>query len=197
MALPEGTKLMLLAPLVRGRKGQHQEVFEAIRKAGQVRVRVEWHGLRSRRRAATRWPQVAHDRSRSSIGSSSAPARGRRLAESIGLAVKQSEGLVVACYLDPASEEQAKAAGNGSEKFWTDRLFSTLYACPNCQISLEEIEPRTFSFNSPYGACPRCEGLGYRVAVRPRAGRARSEPVDRGWSDRAVAEWQGRSWSGA
>ncbi len=58
---------------------------------------------------------------------------------------------------------QQRAEPNG----WTDRLFSTLYACPNCQLSVEEIEPRTFSFNSPYGACPKCEGLGYRLQFDP------------------------------
>src|SRR5206468_2833992 len=84
------------------------------------------------------------------------PGSRSRRAESIQLAVKQAEGIVVASY---STQPAANSADNG----WTDRLFSTLYACPNCQLSLEEIEPRTFSFNSPYGACPQCEGLGYRV----------------------------------
>jgi excinuclease ABC subunit A len=188
MALPEGTKLMLLAPLVRGRKGQHQEVFEAIRKAGQVRVRVNGtvHDLDAvpaldGRKSHT--IEAVVDRIIIRPGSRA------RLAESVGLAVKQSEGLVVACYLDPPAEEAAKAAGNGSEKFWTDRLYSTLYACPNCQVSLEEIEPRTFSFNSPYGACSMCEGLGYRVQFDPELvvpGPSRS--VESG----AIAPWRGR-----
>jgi len=135
LTLPEGTKLMLLAPLVRGRKGQHQEVFEAIRKAGQVRVRVNGavHDLEAVPPLDGRKPHTIEaivDRIIIRPGSRA------RLAESIQLAVKQSEGIVVACYLDPASEERAKAAGNGSEKFWIDRLFSTLYACTNCQISL-------------------------------------------------------------
>ena len=166
MALPEGTKLMLLAPLVRGRKGQHQEVFEAIRKAGQVRARVNGtvYDLNSAppldgRKSHT--IEAVVDRIIIRPGSRA------RLAESIQLAVKQSGGLVVASYLDPAAEERARAGGNGSEGFWTDRLFSTLYACPDCQVSLEEIEPRTFSFNSPYGACPTCTGLGYRLQFDP------------------------------
>jgi excinuclease ABC subunit A len=166
MGLPEGTKLMLLAPLVRGRKGQHQEVFEAIRKAGQVRVRV--NGTVSDLDAAPPLDgRKAHTIEAIVDRIIIRPGSRGRLAESIQLAVKQAEGLVVACYLDPSAEEKAKAAGNGSEKFWIDRLFSTLYACPNCQISLEEIEPRTFSFNSPYGACPQCEGLGYRLQFDP------------------------------
>ena len=166
LALPEGTKLMLLAPLVRGRRGQHAEVFEQIRKAGQVRVRVDGVVL-----DLDAVPQLDGRQShtieavvdRIVIRPGSRP----RLAESLELAIKQGGGVVVACYLDPAREAEAKAAGNGSEKFWTDRLCSTLYACPSCQLSLEEIEPRTFSFNSPYGACPACEGLGYKVQFDP------------------------------
>jgi len=166
LALPEGTKLMLLAPRVRGRKGQHAEVFDAIRKAGQVRVRVDGTILDldavpplDGRKAHT--IEAIVDRIVVREGSRS------RLAESLQLAVQQGEGVVVACYLEPAREAEAKAAGLGSERFWTDRLFSTLYACPNCQTSLEEIETRTFSFNSPYGACPQCEGLGNRVEFDP------------------------------
>ena len=80
-----------------------------------------------------------------------------RLAESINLAVRHGDGLVLATY-------EEKTADGG---VWHDRLFSTQYACPNCKISYEELEPRTFSFNSPYGACPTCEGLGVRVAFDP------------------------------
>ena len=150
MALPEGTKLMLLAPLVRGRKGQHAEVFEQIRKAGQVRVRVDGAALDldavpplDGRKPHT--IEAVVDRIVIRPGSRS------RLAESLELAIKQGEGVVVASYVAPNDTQ------------WTDRLFSTLYDCPNCQLSLEEIEPRTFSFNSPYGACPACDGLGYKV----------------------------------
>jgi excinuclease ABC subunit A len=80
-----------------------------------------------------------------------------RIAESINLAVQHGDGLVLAAH------EEKRAAGS----VWHDRLFSTLYACPNCKISYEELEPRTFSFNSPYGACPKCEGLGAHVAFDP------------------------------
>ena len=153
MGLPEGTKLMLLAPVVRGRKGQHAEVFEQVRKTGQVRVRVDGtiFDLDAVSPLDGRKPHTIEaivDRIIIRPGSRS------RLAESLQLAVKQGAGVVVASY-------------QGSGDTWTDRLFSTLYACPNCQLSLEEIEPRTFSFNSPYGACPRCEGLGYRLEFDP------------------------------
>ena len=158
MGLPEGTKLMLLAPLVRARKGQHAEIFEQIRKAGQVRVRVDGTllDLDSVPPLDGRKPHTIEavvDRIVIRPGVES------RLAESLQLALKQSGGLVVASFLSsPVSDRSLSPTPT-----WIDRLFSTLYSCPNCQTSIEEIEPRTFSFNSPYGACPNCEGLGYRV----------------------------------
>ena len=178
MALPEGTKLMVLAPVVRGKKGQHQEVFESIRKAGQVRVRVNGtvHDLDAvppldGRKSHT--IEAVVDRIIIRPGSRS------RLAESLQLAVKQAGGLVVASY---------EVAAANSEVAWADRLFSTLYACPNCQISLAEIEPRTFSFNSPYGACPQCTGLGYRVQFDPELV---VPDMSQSIAGGAVATWRG------
>ncbi len=147
LSLPEGTKAMLLAPLVRGRKGQHQEVFEQIRKAGFVRVRVDgevWDIDQVPELAPQKPHQIEAVVDRIMVRQG---ARAR-VAESVQLALKHAEGVILASYLDQQ--------GN-----WQDRLFSTFYACPNCRISYEELEPRTFSFNSPYGACPECEGLGY------------------------------------
>jgi excinuclease ABC subunit A len=188
LALPEGTKLMLLAPLVRGRKGQHAEVFEQIRKSGQVRVRVDGvvldldavpplDGRKPHTIEAVVDRIVVRPSSRS------------RLAESLQLAVKQGEGVVVGSFQGAGGREQ----GTGDRKQeqdngWTDRLFSTLYACPNCQISLEEIEPRTFSFNSPHGACPQCEGLGYRVEFDPEL---IVPDMSRSIAGGAVAAWRG------
>ena len=155
--LAEGTRVMLLAPLVRGRKGQHKDVFEAIRKIGFVRVRVdgEVHDVESppelvRQRAHHIEAIVDRIIIRQGIRS--------RLADSVKLAVKHGDGLVLAAY-----EEKDE---NG-DSLWYDRLFSTLHSCPNCKISYEELEPRTFSFNSPYGACPACEGLGGLVEFDP------------------------------
>ncbi|HZN32253.1 MAG TPA: excinuclease ABC subunit UvrA [Pirellulaceae bacterium] len=192
MALPEGTKVMLLAPLVRGRKGQHAEVFEQIRKAGQVRVRIDGAvvdldaaGPLDGRKAHT--IEAVVDRIIIRPGTRS------RLAESLELAIKQGEGVVVASYLNPAGEAAAKAAANGGENLWTDRLFSTLYACPNCQLSVEEIEPRTFSFNSPYGACPTCEGLGYRLEFDPEL---LVPDLSRSIAGGTVAAWRGNASGG-
>jgi excinuclease ABC subunit A len=175
MALPEGAKLMIMAPLVRGRKGQHSEVFEQIRKAGQIRVRVDGELLDLDAVPALdgRKPHTIEavvDRIIIRPGSRS------RLAESIQLAVKQGNGGVVASYLDPVARER-----------WTDRLFSTLYACPSCQTSLEEIEPRTFSFNSPYGACPQCDGLGYRLEFDPELV---IPDMSRSISEGAIVPWR-------
>ncbi len=77
-----------------------------------------------------------------------------RVAESVDLAIRSSDGLVLACYYDEAAAEPA----------WRDVLFSTRYACPDCGVSYSELEPRTFSFNSPYGVCPDCEGMGVRTS---------------------------------
>jgi excinuclease ABC subunit A len=153
MALPEGTKLMVLAPLVRGRKGQHADTFELIRKAGFVRARIdgqvyELDALPELVRQKTHHIEAVVDR----IVIRQA-ARGR-LAESIRLAVQHGDGLVIITLA---------TGSNGAAAAWRDELFSTRYACPNCKISYQELEPRTFSFNSPYGACPACEGLGSRV----------------------------------
>ncbi|MCL4193474.1 MAG: excinuclease ABC subunit UvrA, partial [Thermoguttaceae bacterium] len=149
--------VMILAPIVRGRKGQHKEVFDAIRKAGFQRARVDGEVI-----DVEHPPELVRQRShhieavvdrlviREKIRS--------RLAESIKLAIKHGDGLVLATY------EEKRDAGAG---IWRDLLFSTLYACPDCRISYEELEPRTFSFNSPYGACPTCEGLGVRVQFDP------------------------------
>ncbi|HWB12541.1 MAG TPA: excinuclease ABC subunit UvrA [Pirellulales bacterium] len=175
MGLGEGAKLILLAPLVRGRKGKHQEVFDAVRKAGLVRVRVDGtvydlDGV----------PELAPRRNhtidavvdRIVIRPSVRP----RLVESLRLAIKHGEGLAAAALLPPG----ANASGT-----WEERRYSTEYACPNCRLSYEEIEPRTFSFNSPYGACPRCEGLG--VVVQEGADAA-APPTD---GDELCPECQG------
>jgi excinuclease ABC subunit A len=152
LELGEGAKLILLAPLVRGRKGKHQEVFEAIRKAGFVRARVdgELYDLEALPDLAPRRNHTIEavvDRLvvRDTIRS--------RLAESLRLALRHGEGLVVAAWLP---------AGGDAVAAWPERRYSTEYACPDCRLSYDEIEPRTFSFNSPHGACPTCQGLGRR-----------------------------------
>lgn len=146
---PEGTKVMVLAPMVRGRKGAHQEVFAEIRKAGFVRVRVDGEIL-----PLDELPPL-ETRKNHSIDAIVDRIVWRaesenRLAESVRLALKLGNGLVTLTYQKPSSAQ------------WSEKVYSTLYACPDCDISYEELEPRTFSFNSPYGACPHCDGMGRR-----------------------------------
>ena len=160
LQLPPGTKLMIMAPMVRGRKGTHKEVFESIRKAQLQRARVDGEVIDVGGEPPELAPRKNHtieavvDRIVIREGIDD------RLAESLNLAILHGEGAVLVSYYvrDPDQPE----AG-----VWRDRVFSTLYACPNCKINYEELEPRTFSFNSPYGACPTCEGLGSREKFDP------------------------------
>jgi excinuclease ABC subunit A len=180
MRLPEGTKLMLLAPLVRGTKGEHKEVFALIRKAGLLRARVDGE-VYELDQVPPLNAKKAHqidavvDRVIIRAGIES------RIGDSVRLAVRHGHGLVRACYLTPAAAAQPNAT-------WLDELFSTRYACPTCEISYEELEPRTFSFNSPYGACPVCEGLGARVEFDPDLV---VPDRNRSLADGAIVPWRG------
>src|SRR5262245_48202491 len=148
-ALPMETRVMILAPLVRGRKGAHRDVFEAIQKAGFVRARIDGatYSLDEIPKLA---PQKLHDIEAVVDRLVIRDGIDARLGESVRLAARHGEGVVIIVY-------QSKGAG---EDGWQERLLNTRYACPRCQTSIGEIEPRTFSFNSPYGACPTCHGLG-------------------------------------
>ncbi len=155
LELPEGTKAMILAPLVRGRRGQHQEVFSQIRKAGLVRTRVDGDVYELDNAPELEARKLHHidavvDRIIIREGIDA------RLAESIQMAVRLGSGVMSVCY------HLGDTSGNGPQENngWQDYLYSTIYACPNCNVSFEELEPRTFSFNSPYGACPGCDGMG-------------------------------------
>jgi excinuclease ABC subunit A len=152
---PDGVRLMLLAPIIRGQRGGHQYAFRKIVKSGFIRARVDGQFLDIEQPPELD-PNQFHnieaviDRIVLKDGIQS------RLSESLQLALKQGEGTVVAVY------EKEKNS-------WYDVPFSTLYACPKCNISFIELEPRTFSFNSPYGACPRCEGTGKESGKNPGA----------------------------
>ena len=182
-ALPTGTKLVVMAPMVRGRKGSHKDVLAAVRKAGFVRVRVDGEvfdvdqvGELAPRKNHTIEAVVDRIVVRDGVDA--------RLAESTRLALTHGEGAVVALYLEPGVD----GLGEKGRDAWHEQLYSTLYACPHCKISFEEIEPRTFSFNSPYGACPTCEGLGCRVQFDPEL----VVPDDSlSLAEGAVAAWRG------
>jgi len=159
-ALPEKTKIMILAPMVRGRKGKHQEMIERIRREGFVRVRIDGQTYEL--------DQIPELKSRQSHDIEAVVDRvivraglEDRLAESVRHALKYGEGTLRISFLTP--EAKAKSDGQvGAEGSWQERVYSTQYACPDCKRSLAEVEPRTFSFNSPYGACRTCDGLAAR-----------------------------------
>ncbi len=160
-ALPERSKVVLMAPMVRGRKGSHREVISDIQKAGLVRARVDGTMYEidevpelSLRQNHTIEAVVDRIVVR--------PSTDLRLAESVDLALKLANGLVTASIQRSDAKEDASG-----ELPWKDELFSTRYSCATCGASFEEIEPRTFSFNSPYGACPDCDGIGTTHQFEP------------------------------
>jgi excinuclease ABC subunit A len=178
MALPTGRKVQLLAPLVRDRKGQHLDVFQAIKSAGLIRARVDGQIIEVAEPPPKLVKTKAHTIEavidRLVIRDGIRP----RLAESLDLALKLADGRVLALIETPASPP--------SPAGWEERLLSVHLACPECGTSLAEIEPRSFSFNSPHGACPACDGLGARGAFQAEL----SVPDrSRSWSQGAVIPW--------
>lgn len=161
--LPEGTKLQILAPVVRGRKGEYKSVLQEVAKAGYVRVRVdgEMHEVTDEvemDRYKQHTIEVVVDRIvvKESID--------RRLNDSIEAALKMGKGLVTLSFQPPSDADKSKLPeGSLGGDGYVDVLFSEHYSCPECGFSMPELEPRMFSFNSPYGACPECTGLGTKT----------------------------------
>ena len=155
LALPDGTRLMLLAPIIRGRRGQHKEVLRKIIKSGFVRARIDG-ALCEVEKIPELDPAKKHDIEavidRLVLREGIRP----RLFESLKLAVKNGEGLVFLLY----EKERITTDEGTTRSVWKEILFSTRYCCPKCKINYMELAPRTFSFNSPYGVCPVCQGLG-------------------------------------
>ena len=152
LALPKGMRVLILAPMVRGRKGEHREVLERIAREGLVRARIdgaicpvdEAPKLDRRRNHAI---EAVVDRLVVE------PDRRARFHDSVETALALGDGLVVV----------SRGVGTG----WEDTLYSQHYGCPECGVSVEELTPRMFSFNSPYGACTQCGGLGTRMELDP------------------------------
>ncbi|MBR5583378.1 MAG: ABC-ATPase UvrA, partial [Lachnospiraceae bacterium] len=145
MDLPERTKIQLLAPVVRGRKGEHVKLLEQAKKSGYVRVRIDGN-LYELSEEIKLEKNIKHDIE--IVVDRLAVKEGieKRLADSIETVLDLAEGLL---FVDVIGGEMLS--------------LSSSYACPDCGISVEEIEPRSFSFNNPYGACPECVGLGYKM----------------------------------
>ena len=175
LAMPEGSKLMLLAPVVRDRKGEHLHVFEQMRAAGFIRVRVDGivvdlDDVPTLDKKKKHRIDVVVDRFKVRDDLK------LRLAESFETALELTDGVAAIAPMEGAGEET---------------LFSARYACPSCGHSIDELEPRLFSFNNPAGACSGCDGLGVtqffdenRVVLHPEASLA--EGAIRGWDRRNV-----------
>jgi excinuclease ABC subunit A len=209
LALPEGTKMMLMAPVVRDRKGEHAQLFDELRAQGYIRVRVDGGiypiddvpALELRRKHTI---EVVIDRFKVR------PDLKQRLAESFETALILSDGLAL---LTPMDEVREGQTGNRSRDWpgpqgtgrkgglgrpeggMTEKLLSSRYSCIHCDYSLQEVEPRMFSFNNPNGACPGCDGLGVaqffdpeRVVCNPHVSLAGG--AVRGWDRRNAYYFQ-------
>ena len=181
MELPEGTRMALLAPLVRGRKGEYTKLFEEIAKEGFTRVRVDGETkelsskiVLDKKRKHT--IEVVVDRLVRK------PDVRKRLADSVETTLRLSSGIVTVL-MNPST-------GSGQAKELT---FSEAFACVYCGLSFEELAPRLFSFNSPYGACPACTGLGEKIEIDPwKVIPDRSKSISQG----AIVPWSRNMGSG-
>lgn len=149
LSLPVDSRIMIMAPLVRGRKGEYRDVLKEIRREGFIRVRIDGKILEVDRpitldKNKKHNIEVIIDRLIVN------PSIKERLSESVDLALRMGSGLVTVLI-------------NGEE----EQIYSENFACPDCGISYEELSPRMFSFNSPYGACPTCDGLGTQMEIDP------------------------------
>ena len=150
LALPEGSKIQILAPVIRGKKGEHIKVFEDARKNGFVRARVDGEILDLNE-------EISLDKQKKH----NIEIIVDRLVIKAEIEKRISESVETACNI---ADNLVMVDVNGQENL----LFSQNYACPDCGISIEEIEPRQFSFNSPFGACPRCAGIGTLMEIDPK-----------------------------
>lgn len=172
LAMPEGTRLYLLAPVVRGRKGEYRKEFAEYLKKGFQRIKVDgtFHELAE---APTLDKKFPHDIDVVVDRIVVRPDIGQRLAESFETALKLADGLAVIEYADapaaPAEEtakDSKKKVAKIHDKTGAERiLFSEKFACPVSGFTIPEVEPRLFSFNNPYGACPKCGGLGVEQTI--------------------------------
>ncbi|MES2089972.1 MAG: excinuclease ABC subunit UvrA [Pseudomonadota bacterium] len=151
LAMPEDTKLMILAPVMRDRKGEHADLFAEMQSQGYVRFRVDGEVVE----AANLQPLAKNEKHDVDVVVDRLKVRadmGQRLAESFEAAMRLADGRAIALEMDTAQEH----------------VYSSKFACPVCSYSLAELEPRLFSFNSHVGACPSCDGLGQVIAFDPQ-----------------------------
>ncbi len=194
---PAGSRLYILAPLVRGRKGTHQAVFDEVRKAGLSRVRVngvfydlDEDGPPTLDRYKTHHIEAVVDRLilRQPDDPAAADEFRARLADSVETALRLGDGYLVVQRVMPGGTGSAAAEGRAEAR---DFFFSEHLACPEHGVSIPELEPRLFSFNTPHGACPHCQGLGFQLDIDP-ALLIRDPNLSLAEGALAGSEWLGR-----
>ncbi|HTL52202.1 MAG TPA: excinuclease ABC subunit UvrA, partial [Planctomycetota bacterium] len=162
MSYPTGSKIMLLAPLIRGQKGAHKEVIDQAIAGGFARLRIDGKLVDAREK--TDLPKTfRHDIEAVVDRILVKPEARSRVIESVEMALKVGKGLCIVSLADPVKNASAPAG----QETWQDQVFSEHFACPEHGSVLAELSPRLFSFNSPYGACETCDGLGYRMEPDP------------------------------
>ena len=160
LALPAGSRIMLLAPIVRERKGEHVHVFNELKTSGFIRARV--NGIVTE----LEYPPALDKNKKHTIEAvidrfKVRPDMEQRLAESFETALQIASGIAIASFMDDEDADE-KSKGRKGAKKPADLVFSSLFACPVCGHSITELEPRLFSFNNPAGACETCDGLGLK-----------------------------------
>jgi len=162
LSRPEGTKMQICAPLVRGKKGEHKEVFAGIQREGFVRVRIDG-AICDVRNVPELNKKKKHDIAAVVDRLIIKDGVRIRLADSVETALKLAEGILLVLLQEPEADKQ-----NGGDGRWEEAIYSEKFACSeHPQASLEELSPRLFSFNSPYGACKSCDGLGTILEFDP------------------------------
>ncbi|MFO7603357.1 MAG: excinuclease ABC subunit UvrA [Gammaproteobacteria bacterium] len=196
LAMPEGSKLMLLAPVIEERKGEHEQVLDRLQADGFIRARIDGQVVNldeapklDKRRKHTIEVVIDRFKVREDIK--------QRLADSFETAITLAEGRAIIADMDDVQDVQVSREHKDvrSDRPTKDLVFSANFACPVCGYSLAELEPRIFSFNNPAGACPECDGLGvqqffdpHRVVVDPAL--SLNSGAIRGWDRRNVYYYQ-------
>ncbi len=180
LAMPEGTRLMLLAPLIQDRKGEHLHVLDELRAQGFIRARIDGTVVELDQAPNL---ELHHKHTIEAVVDrfKVRPDLGLRLAESFETALRLSDGIAIVASLDEPAQPE--------------KVFSAKFACPVCGYSLQELAPRLFSFNNPVGACPECDGLGVKQFFDPRRVVAHPElslagGAVRGWDRRTAYYFQ-------
>ncbi|MCO5163613.1 MAG: excinuclease ABC subunit UvrA [Mesorhizobium sp.] len=167
LELPEGTRLFILAPIVRGRKGEYRKEIAELQKKGFQRLKIDGQFYEIAEAPALD-KKYKHDIDVVVDRLVVRPDIATRLADSLETSLKLAEGIAVAEFADrplPASETQEDSANKSANETHERMLFSEKFACPVSGFTIPEIEPRLFSFNNPFGACPTCDGLGSQQAI--------------------------------